>query len=81
MRIQRRRREASGAKGEPPGGVASGALAAEEAAERYLSKMPAGNQTRDAVRHSEVMLDRISLAVKFRLCGKCAKAKGNCVYR
>lgn len=51
VRSQRQRREASAAKQKPPDGVASsGALAAEEATERYLSKMPAANQTRDAVR-------------------------------
>lgn len=51
VRSQRQRRQASGAKQKPPDGdAASGALAAEEAAERYLSKMPAAHQTRDAVR-------------------------------
>lgn len=43
-RLQRRR----AGVGEPPD-YASGALAAEEAAERYLTKMPAGQQTREAV--------------------------------
>ena len=32
-----------------PADCASGALAAGEAAERYLSKMPAAHQTREAV--------------------------------
>lgn len=43
-RLQRRR----AGVGEPPD-YASGALAAEEAAERYLTKMPAAQQTREAV--------------------------------
>lgn len=52
VRSQRQRRQASAAKEKPPDEVAtSGALAAEEAAERYLSKMPAAHQTRDAVRN------------------------------
>eukprot|EP00752_Nemacystus_decipiens_P010306 g9182.t1 len=50
VRSRRNKRQASAAKQTPPDGdAASGALAAEEAAERYLSKMPAANQTRDAV--------------------------------
>lgn len=52
VRRHRQRREACEAKEEPPdeGGEGGGAQAAEEAAERYLSKMPAAHQTREAVR-------------------------------
>ncbi|CAM9367903.1 unnamed protein product, partial [Scytosiphon promiscuus] len=49
IRSRHRRREAGGAKHDPHNGTPSGALAAEEAAERYLSKMPAAHQTREAV--------------------------------
>lgn len=48
-RLQRRR----AGVGEPPD-YASGALAAEEAAERYLTKMPAAQQTREAVREERL---------------------------
>lgn len=52
VRSQRQRRKACGAKEEPPdeAGDSSGALAAEESVERYLSKMPAAHQTRETVR-------------------------------
>lgn len=49
VRTRRQRREVDGAHTEPPDG-ASGALAAEVATERYLSKTPAAKQTREAVR-------------------------------
>ncbi|CAM9736072.1 unnamed protein product, partial [Ectocarpus sp. 12 AP-2014] len=50
VRRQRERREAGRAKKEPPdSGNSVGALAAEEATERYLSKMPAAHETREAV--------------------------------
>eukprot|EP00903_Cladosiphon_okamuranus_P010346 g9789.t1 len=54
VRSQRQRRQAIATKQKPPDGVAvsdaaRGALAAEEAAEHYLSNMPAAHQTRDAV--------------------------------
>lgn len=52
IRDRLRRRRAG--IGEPPD-YASGALAAEEAAERYLTKMPAAQQTREAVSEEPLM--------------------------
>ncbi|CAM9396888.1 unnamed protein product [Ectocarpus fasciculatus] len=50
VRRQRERREAGRAKKEPPdSGSSGGALAAEEATERYLSNKPPAHQTREAV--------------------------------
>lgn len=48
IRSRRRERQANGVDTEPPD-EASGALAAEEATARYLSKMPAAQQTREKV--------------------------------
>ena len=48
VRDRLQRRKVGTMEGEPAD-CASGALAAEEAAERYLSKMPAAHQTREAV--------------------------------
>lgn len=71
VRSQRQRREACGAKEEPPDGdESSGAVAAEEAAERYLSKMPAAHQTRDAVRDGRWERDGLP-PFMFRGCGWC----------
>lgn len=55
VQTRRQRREVDGAHTEPPDGT-SGALAAEVATERYLSKTPAAKQTREAVRGIRALL-------------------------
>lgn len=58
VRARQQERKAGGAETEPPDGDdgVAGAVAAEAAAERYLSALPAAQQTRESVRLYEKSL-------------------------
>lgn len=69
VRARQKERKADGTEKEPP----DGALAAESAAERYLSAMPAAQQTRESVRQSDASLFTLRCMMPLRRSALCAR--------